>query len=291
MKKYDLQFFFANFLILLSCNTSDIATCFANVVSGGDIDLTPGTMNTWDGLYSETQLSLYYKYGSIACSEDGGVCVWQGATGKCVVLIGSNGGTSTLSHLVVKDGDPPSGSGGGGLVVDDSNVVLIIVAFIDNAATIGGAIYVLSSTGSSSVTATLQGCSFAGNTATSERAPDVFNSVETVVISGCPAGEDKPTRPSPPFVPSLTNSPPLPPPPSSLRRFYSNPRFRPGQRQLLRRRRNDHPRVLVHLYSNFFFRPHHIPHLSVLHCRYIWTEWEGALHRLLGRKIFQRCRY
>jgi len=115
---------------LESCNTSDIATCFANVVSGGVIDLVPGTMNSWDGIYSTVQLSLNYKYASIACSEDGGVCVWQGATGKGVVYIEDNGGTSTLEGLTIKGGDF---SDGGGLFVHNSNVVLIIVAFIDNA--------------------------------------------------------------------------------------------------------------------------------------------------------------
>ena len=189
---------------LESCNTSDIATCFANVVSGGDIDLTPGTMNTWDGIYSNTQLSLQSKYASIACSEDGGVCAWQGATGKRVVYIVNNGGTSTLEGLTIKDGDA-AGNSGGGLYVQNSNVVLIIVAFIDNAASYdGGAISVYSGS-----TVTLQGCSFAGNTA-SRDGPNVYNNGQSVVISGCPAGEDKPTRPSPPFVPSLTNSPPLP---------------------------------------------------------------------------------
>ena len=79
--------------------------------------------------------------------------------------------------------------------MSNSNVVLILVAFIDNAASIyGGAIYV-SSSGSSSVT--LQGCSFAGNTASS--GPDVYNNGETVVIGGCPAG--KPIRPSLLFPP------------------------------------------------------------------------------------------
>jgi len=209
---------------LESCNTSDIATCFANVVSGGDIDLTPGTMNTWDGLDSSTQLWLWGKYASIACSEDGGVCIWQGATGKRVVYIHSNGGTSTLSHLVVKDGHAPSGGYGGGLAVYNSNVVLIIVAFIDNdamggGAMGGGAIYVERN---GSITVTLQGCSFAGNTAySSNNGPDVYNDGQTVLISGCPAGEDKPTLPplhlSPPsLIPPLFPSPPSSLPPSPL---------------------------------------------------------------------------
>jgi len=108
------------------------------------------------------------------------------------VYIDSNGGTSTLSHLVVKDGDA---SAGGGLFVQNSNVVLILDAFIDNAASdYGGAIFVYYY-GSS--TATLQGCSFAGNTAST--GPDVYNNWQTVVIGGCPAGE--PIRPSLLFPP------------------------------------------------------------------------------------------
>ena len=99
---------------LMSCNTSDIAACFASVANGGDIDLVPGTMNTWDGLDSSTQLWLHNKYASIACSEEGGVCVLQGATGKLVVWIYYNGGTSTLEGLTIKGGDF---SDGGGLFV------------------------------------------------------------------------------------------------------------------------------------------------------------------------------
>ena len=109
------------------------------------------------------------------------------------MYIDSNGGTSTLSHLVIKDGDATNY--GGGLQVVNSNVVLILVAFIDNAAYYwGGAIYVYYY-GSS--TATLQGCSFAGNTAST--GPDVYNNWQTVVIGGCPAGE--PIRPSLLFPP------------------------------------------------------------------------------------------
>jgi len=205
------------------CKTAEeVATCFASAGNGDEIETAPGTLSSWDGILSWAQLSLRYKYASIACSADGGACVWQGATGKTVVYIRDNGGTSTLSHLVVKDGDTPSGYDGGGLFVRNSNVVLILVAFIDNAASSnGGAIYV-TSTGSSSVT--LHGCSFSGNTA-SYQGPDVYNSRETVAIGGCPEGKSiRPFVPPPSF--KTTNPPP---PPSSLRRFCSNPRFRPEQ--------------------------------------------------------------
>ena len=171
----------------LSCNTGQVATCFANNGSGMVITLVPGTMSSWDGLEADTQLSLWNKYASIACSEEGGVCVWQGANPKRVVKIKDNFGTTTLEGLTIKEGDNP-GEYGGGLYVHNSNVVLIIVAFIDNATSYGGAIYVVT-TGSSTVT--LQGCSFAGNTAAGS-APDVYNYGQTVVIGGCPTGEDKP---------------------------------------------------------------------------------------------------
>jgi len=175
-----------------SCTTAGVAACFADASNGDELELSAGTLSSTDGLWSYTQLALQNKYASIACSADGGVCVWQGATGKRVVYIYNNGGTSTLSHLIVKDGD--TSGYGGGLFVNNSNVDLIIVAFIDNTASHGGAIFVTS--GSS--TATLQGCSFAGNTA-SNYGPDVYNNRQTVVIGGCPAG--KPIRPSLLFPP------------------------------------------------------------------------------------------
>ena len=235
-------------------------------------------MSSTDGIYSDVQLTLRNKYVSIACNADRGACVWQGATGKLVVYIKNNGGTSTLSQIVVKDGDAPSGNGGG-LYLLNSNVVLILVAFIDNAASArGGAIYV-NLTGSSSVT--LEGCSFAGNTAI--YGPDVYNDRKTVVIGGCPSGEDKPIRPSPRLSrPPLTNpppSPPLPPPspplpplppPSSLRRLCSNPRFCPEQPQ--HRRHNDLPRVQLLL-------PQGVPGRRI--CRL----WPKLLLRRLSRRL------
>ena len=185
---------------LVSCNNPDaIGTCFANLEAGGDIDLVPGTMSSGDGISSYAQLSLQYKHASIACSEDEGACVWQGVTGKRVVDIYNNGGTTTLGSITIKEGD--AAGDGGGLYVLNSIVDLILVAFIDNAAGSWGGAICLDNSGSS--TLTLQGCSFAGNTA-GEIGPDVYNNAKNVVISGwCPEGEDKPIRPSPPFVPSL----------------------------------------------------------------------------------------
>ena len=180
---------------LVSCNTPDVASCFANAINGDDIDLVPGTMSSTDGLYT-VQLYLAFKYASIACNEDGGACVWQGAATRGVVMIDTNGGTTTLRSITIKGG---AASAGAGLYVWSSNVDLILIDFIDNVASSGGAIFV--SAGSSTVN--LQGCSLAGNTA-GTIGPDVYNNAKNVVISGwCPEGEDKPIRPSPPFVPSL----------------------------------------------------------------------------------------
>ena len=174
---------------VMECTTSGVATCFASASNGDELETAPGTLSSGDGIRSDTQLALQNKYTSIACSADGGACVWQGATGKRVVYIRDNGGTSTLSHIVVKDGDTPSFYDGGGLVVWNSNVVLILVAFIDNAASnAGGAVWFSSSSGSSSGSSSmnLHGCFFAGNTA--GNFPDIFNSRGTVAINLCPAG-------------------------------------------------------------------------------------------------------
>ena len=165
----------------MSCNTAEVATCFADASDGDELELSAGTLSSWDGIESDFQLTLQSKYATITCSADGGACILQGATGKGVVLIKNNGGTTTLSFLVIKNGDYNSG---GGLFVWNSNVVLILVSLIDNAAVNGGAMYV-HNIGSSLVT--LQGCSFAGNTASSSYGPDVYNRGETVAIDTCPA--------------------------------------------------------------------------------------------------------
>ena len=189
-----------------ACPTAGFALCWASASNGDDLELSAGTLSSWDGIDITTQLRLQSKYASIAYSADGGACVWQGATGKRVVYIADNGGTSTLSYITIKDGDA---SNGGGLYVSNSNVVLVLIDFIGNAASsAGGAIYVIS--GSSSVN--LHCCSFSGNTAyASSYGPDVYNNAETVVIGGCPAGEDKSIRPSISFK---TTNPPPPLPPS-----------------------------------------------------------------------------
>ena len=171
-----------------SCTTAGVAACFENASDGDELELAAGTLSSWDGSSSNFQLTLISKYASIACSADGGACVWQGATRKGVVYIEDNGGTTTLKFLVIKDGDESSGNGGG-LNVVSSNVGLILVAFIDNAAKHGGAINV----DNDSCSVTLHGCSFSGNTA-SDSGPDVRNDEATVAIGGCPEG--KSIRPS-----------------------------------------------------------------------------------------------
>jgi len=166
-----------------SCTTAGFATCWASASNGDELDLSAGTLSSWDGIRIGVQLTLQNKYASIACSADEGACVWQGASENCVVYIWDNGGITTLSFIILKNGHATSG---GGLYVYNANVVLILVLLVDNhCETNGGAIYV-TYRGSSS--ATLHGCSFAGNTA-SGSAPDVFNFQETVVIAGCPEGK------------------------------------------------------------------------------------------------------
>ena len=166
-----------------SCTTAGVAACFASASNGDELETAPGTLSSGDGIHSDTQLTLWSKHASIACSADGGACVWQGASGKRVVYIKDNGHWTTLSHLVIKDGDSTYG---GGLRARNSMVVLILDAFIGNAAYQGGAIYVAIDSSGSSLIA-LRGCSFSGNTATAfNGGPDVLNGRERVTITGCP---------------------------------------------------------------------------------------------------------
>jgi len=206
---------------VMECTTSGVAACFASASNGDELELSPGTLSSTDGIIYYAQLTLQNKYAYIGCSNvDGAACVWQGAGGKGVLYIKDNGGTTTLSYLTVEGGDT---SVGGGLRVQNSNVVLIIITLLDNSAVQGGAIYVLEN-GSSNLS--LHGCSFGGNTASS--GADVSNKKETVVIGSCPSG--KPCRPSHPLnQPFTNNSSPLPSPPHH--RLCSNPRFRPEQQQ------------------------------------------------------------
>ena len=173
----------------VTCNTADVASCFGDgeVANGGVINLVPGTMSSWDGISSGTQFSMQNdKYVTIACNEGVETCTLKGAIGKGVVEIYmdmfGNGGTTTLSRLIIRDGDSWQG---GGLAVYFANVNLIMCSFVDNnSAGYGGAIYL---TGGD--TATLQGCRFEGNTAV--EGPDIYN-FNSVVISECPTGECPP---------------------------------------------------------------------------------------------------
>ena len=172
----------------MTCNTADVATCFANMANGGVIDLVPGTMSSWDGISGAAQFSMVNdKYVTIACNATGvETCTLKGAIGKGVVEIYMDmfgpGGTTTLSRLIIRDGDYGQG---GGLAVYFASVNLVMCSFVDNKSSgLGGAIYL---TGGG--TATLQGCRFEGNTAV--EGPDIYN-FNRVVISECPTGECPP---------------------------------------------------------------------------------------------------
>jgi len=68
--------------------------------------MEPGTLTGWDGLESDVQLFLANEYVSIYCDTSSAeTCTWKGATGKCVVVIYLNGGTTILGHIIIRDGD------------------------------------------------------------------------------------------------------------------------------------------------------------------------------------------
>jgi len=86
--------------------TSGIATAFASATNGDKLVMEPGTLTEGDGLNSGTQLYLANKYVSIYCDTSSAeTCTWKGATGKSVVYIYYNGGTTTLGHIIIRDGD------------------------------------------------------------------------------------------------------------------------------------------------------------------------------------------
>jgi len=149
--------------------------------------MSPGTLTEGDGISTVSQLSLNDKHVTIECDVTAGACVWKGAAGKGVVYIKDNFGTTTLSQIIVRNGD--RNGNGGGLAVWNSVVLLDRVSFIENAAgTNGGAVYVFAQ-GTSTVT--MEGCSFSGNTATSEDGGSDVHVAggETASITGCPEGE------------------------------------------------------------------------------------------------------
>ncbi|GMI62256.1 hypothetical protein ScalyP_jg159 [Parmales sp. scaly parma] len=85
--------------------TSGIATAFASSIDGDKLVMEPGTL-------TERQLSLENKYVSIYCDTSSAeTCTWKGATGKRVVFIYYNGGTTTLGHIIIRDGDSANGGG------------------------------------------------------------------------------------------------------------------------------------------------------------------------------------
>ena len=86
--------------------TSGIASAFASAIDGDKLVMEPGTLTEGDGINPRTQLFLANKYVSIYCDTSSAeTCTWKGATGKRVVSIDYNGGTTTLGHIIIRDGD------------------------------------------------------------------------------------------------------------------------------------------------------------------------------------------
>ena len=177
---------------MIECTTSGVAACWQSLTSyrsGGDIELSPGTLDSWDGEDSESLLSLeHLNYGALTISCDksgGGDCIWKGETGKRVVQLRHINEDLTLTSITIQDGDAYLG---GGLHFESVHeaVILNLVLFLNNHATRGGAIYIEDAF----ETITLNGCTFTGNTAGSQ-GPDLYNDFfEDVVMNGCPAGKN-----------------------------------------------------------------------------------------------------
>ena len=92
---------------IISVATSGIATAFASAIDGDKLVMEPGTLTEGDGIDEyNAQLYLYAKYVSIYCDTSSAeTCTWKGATYKGVVYIYINGGTTTLGHIIIRDGD------------------------------------------------------------------------------------------------------------------------------------------------------------------------------------------
>ncbi|GMI49481.1 hypothetical protein ScalyP_jg143, partial [Parmales sp. scaly parma] len=155
-----------------------ISAQFAGANNGATILMPPGTLTEGDGISDTFQLSFYEKHVTIECDVTTGACVWKGAAGKGVVRIWNSAGTTTLSQIIIRNGD---GYIGGGLRVTNSVVLLDRVSFIKNHANAGGAVYV--EQGASTVT--MQGCTFSGNLASTGRDVQVVNG-QTASVTGCP---------------------------------------------------------------------------------------------------------
>jgi len=70
--------------------------------------MIPGAMDTADGIDYFYQLTLTDKTDvTIMCAnqEDADSCIWKGASQKMVVYFNSNGGTTTLGFVTIRDGD------------------------------------------------------------------------------------------------------------------------------------------------------------------------------------------
>jgi len=88
---------------IISVATSGIATAFASATDGDKLVMEPGTLT--EGA-ANIQFSMKFKYVSIYCDTSSAeTCTWKGATYKGVVYIYINGGTTTLGHIIIRDGD------------------------------------------------------------------------------------------------------------------------------------------------------------------------------------------
>ena len=128
---------------------------------------------------------------SFSCSQTdqnnpSSTCTLKGANGFRVVYISNTGGDVMAFHfMTIRDGDKGYGAG---LKIFNSHVFLAVMRFIDNAGGTsgeGGAIFVLCS---ATYRLSLQGCTFAGNTA--QTGADIMQKMATdnLTIEGCPAG-------------------------------------------------------------------------------------------------------
>ena len=169
--------------------TSDVAAGYTTLVNYDVLVLTPGVCLTWDSIYINSQLTFMNKHVHMMCDQtDGGTCTFSGAelSGKGVVYVWNNGGTTILEGFIIRDGDSDSlEGGGGGLVVRNSIVEGRDCMFIGNTASSGGAIFVYTD-----ATVIFKGVTFTNNTATNDKlSNDLINEGEISIYSNCIEGE------------------------------------------------------------------------------------------------------
>ena len=76
--------------------------------AGSKLTMMAGTMDTWDGINSYSQMTLIGKTDvKIMCEDRGtpGACTWKGASGKRLVYLLNNDGTITVGFVTIRDGD------------------------------------------------------------------------------------------------------------------------------------------------------------------------------------------